>query len=222
MLRGYSWYTMMSMNSLLDTVRDAVRACMRVVARFLNMISRGKLSPDVITLVGLVAHIPIAYLIADGQLTLAAVLLVVFGLFDTLDGQLARVQKRTSNVGMFLDSVTDRMKEVFLYVGIAFFLVSNGSAYYAVWAVLALGGSVVTTYINAWGDVVMATTNAAHKMNKTFRGGFLPFEIRMFLMVVALLANKLSVFVVVMGILTWVTIVQRTFRVMRKLKDAES
>lgn len=210
------------MNSLLDKVRDTVRAGMRVIARFLNAISGGKLTPNMITIVGLLAHIPIAYLIADGQLILAAVLLVVFGLFDTLDGQLAQVQKRTSNAGMFLDSVTDRMKEVFLYVGIAFFLVSTDSAYYAVWTVLALGGSVVTTYINAWGDVVMVAANgAAHKVNKTFRGGFLPFEVRMFLMIVALVFNQLPVFVVSIGVLTWITIVQRIFKVMRKLKDAQ-
>ena len=196
---------------------------MRVIARFLNWVSGGKLSPDAVTIVGLLAHLPIAYLIADGQLVLGAILLVVFGLFDTLDGQLAQLQKRTSKVGMFLDSVTDRMKEVFLYVGIAFFFVDSGSAYYAVWAGLALGGSVITTYINAWGDVVMIASGAPnHKVNKTFRGGFLPFEIRMFLMIVALLFDKLEIFVVAMGILVWITVLQRSFNVIGKLKKVDA
>lgn len=210
------------MKGMLDSVRGEVRAVMRVIARFLNWASGGKLSPDVVTIVGLLAHLPIAYLIARGELELAAVLLVIFGLFDTLDGELARLQKRTSKVGMFLDSVTDRMKEVFLYSGIIFFFVDSGSAYYAVWAGLALGGSVVTTFVNAWGDVVMIASNAPnHKVNKTFRGGFLPFEIRMFLMIVALLFNRLEIFVVAIGILAWVTVLQRIFNVVGKLKKVD-
>src|SRR5205085_12126990 len=96
-----------SMNKVLDAVRDMVRAVMRTVARGLNRLTGGKLSPNAVTIVGLLAHLPIAYFIATGRLTLAAVLLVIFGLFDTLDGELARLQKRASNIGMFLDSATD-------------------------------------------------------------------------------------------------------------------
>lgn len=206
------------MNSLLDKVRDTVRAGMRVVARFLNWISGGKLSPNIITIVGLLAHLPIAYLIADGQLVLSAVLLVIFGLFDTLDGELARLQKSENPGGMFLDSVTDRMKEIFLYGGVVFYLVSSDQAFFAVWAILALGGSMLTSYINAWGDVVMTQVHGnTHKVNKTFRGGLLRFEIRMFLLVIALLFNQLALFVVVIGVLSMLTAVQRINNVMKKM-----
>lgn len=210
------------MNTFLDKVRDAVRAIMRVVARGLNKLSGGKLSPNAVTIVGLLAHLPIAYLISEGRLGLSAILLVIFGLFDTLDGELARLQKRDNPAGMFLDSVTDRMKEVFLYVGIAFYLVSTDQAFYAVWAIAALGGSVLTSYVNAWGDVVMSKAlGAAHKTNRAIRGGLLRFEVRMFLLVLALAFGRLPIFVVAIGTLSFVTVLQRMGTVLRSLRHVQ-
>jgi phosphatidylglycerophosphate synthase len=207
------------MNKVLDKVRDGVRAVMRIVARGLNRITGGKLSPNVVTFVGLFAHLPIAYCIAVGKLPLAAVLLVIFGLFDTLDGELARLQKRTSSMGMFLDSATDRMKEIFLYGGITYYLVSQNLAWYTVWAIIALGGSVLTTYLNAWGDVAMVQNDPNHKVNKTFRGGLLRFEIRMFIIFLALSSDRLPLAMVVIAILSWCTALYRLLIITKKLKN---
>src|SRR5688572_773856 len=103
---------------LIDAVRAGIRKVMHHVAVWLNRLTGGKLSPDLVTIVGLVMHIPIALLIGTGDHNiLAALLLVVFGLFDTLDGELARLQNRSSVRGMLLDASTDRMKETLLYVG---------------------------------------------------------------------------------------------------------
>jgi CDP-diacylglycerol--glycerol-3-phosphate 3-phosphatidyltransferase len=209
----------MSMNQVLDKVRDGVRAIMRVFARALNALSGGKLSPNVVTIVGLLAHLPIAYFIAVGKLPLAAILLVIFGLFDTLDGELARLQKRTSSIGMFLDSATDRMKEVFLYGGIVYYLISQNLSWFTVWAIVALGGSMLTSYLNAQGDVAMSQSNPSHKVNKTFRGGLLRFEVRMFIIFIALLSDRLPLAMVVIGILSWCTAIYRLIFITRRLKN---
>lgn len=207
---------------MLDAIRNGVRRVMRVVARGLNTISGGKLTPNMVTITGLLAHLPIAYLIGYGKLELAAILVVVFGLFDTLDGELARLQNRTSSVGMFLDSVTDRMKEIFLYGGIVYFLVAENMGMYVVWATLALGGSVLTSYVNAWGEVALAHSKIVHdKVNKAFRGGILRFEIRMFLLIIALFANRLPLFVVFIAIFAWVTAMQRILVITQKLGKAD-
>lgn len=207
------------MSGLLDSVRNRVRAVMRSVARLLNALSRGQLSPNAVTLIGLLAHLPIAYFIAYGRLELAAVLLVIFGLFDTLDGELARLQNRSSSLGMLLDSSTDRMKEIFLYTGVIFYLVAENQAFYAVWAAIALGGSLLTSYINAWGEVVTASLKGSKEVvNKAFRGGLLCYEIRMFLLIVALVINRLPLFVVFIGIFAWVTAIQRLMMVSKRLR----
>jgi CDP-diacylglycerol--glycerol-3-phosphate 3-phosphatidyltransferase len=192
---------------------------MHAVAVGLNRASGGKITPNFITMLGLVAHIPIAWAIYQQHLVLGAVLLVIFGLMDTLDGELARLQKRTSAVGMLLDSTTDRMKEVILYLGLSAYLVKTGQPYISVVALGALGASMTTSYINAWGDVVMTSyQQPGHIVNKTLRGGFLPFEVRMFLIVVGLLFNQLPLVLYLVLTLTTVTAFERLRRVGKRLQ----
>jgi len=110
----------------IDRIRTIVRTGMHHIARLLNTASDGRLHPDAVTIIGCVMHIPIAVLIAIGHYDLlAAVLLIIFGLFDTLDGELARLQKRSSPRGMLLDASTDRFKETMLYTGIALALANS-------------------------------------------------------------------------------------------------
>lgn len=208
------------MDKSLDAIKNFVKkAIMKPIARGLNSVSGGRITPSQVTIFGLLAHLPIAYLIARGKFDIAAVLLVIFGLFDALDGELARLQKNDSSFGMFLDSVTDRMKEIFLYAGICYFLASDAHAYYAVWAVLALGGSMLTSYMNAWGEAVLKKHgNSGDSVNQAFRSGLLRFEVRMFLLVVALLTGRLDVFVVFVAVFAWLTALQRLGKIARKLR----
>lgn len=204
---------------MLDALRLRVKAVMRGLAKVLNKLSGGKLSPNVITVTGLIMHVPIAYLIATDNLLWAAGLLVVFGLFDTLDGELARLQSRASNRGMFLDSVTDRVKEVLLYIGIGYLFVSVNEAFYAVWVVVAVGLSVTISYINAWGEVALSKQKAVtdHQQNKSFRSGLLSYDIRIFLILVGLVFNVLQPVVVLIAALSFVTVLQRVSLVLKKL-----
>jgi CDP-diacylglycerol---glycerol-3-phosphate 3-phosphatidyltransferase len=205
-----------------DACRKLVRSVMKSVARGLNKATNGEVTPNTITLIGLFTHLPIAWLIADQQNILAGVLLIVFGLLDTLDGELARLQGTSSMAGMLLDSATDRMKEVLLYCGVGFALVAQGKPYYAVWAVAACGASIVVSYVNAWGEVVLSKHgHGKHAVNKAFRGGLLSFEIRIFLLVVGLFANQLAVAVVVIAILSAFTALQRLGNVKQHLEDVQ-
>ena len=206
------------MDSLLDTIRDNGRQIMFVVARGLNKITLGKLHPNVVTIIGLLAHIPIAYFIASEQLVLAAGLLVFFGLFDALDGALAKLQKRASSAGMVLDATTDRMKEVLLYIGAAYYFVNTGSPKFAVWAVAACGGSLLVSYVKAKGETAVKDAGLSpNEVNKLFSDGLLRFEVRMFVLIIGLLSGYLEVAVVIIAILAWLTTFQRLIRITKKL-----
>lgn len=209
--------------NLLDTCRGGVKNIMRSVAMMLDKASGGKISPNAVSLLGFFAHIPIAWLIYKQYLVLAAVLLIIFGLMDTLDGELARLQKSTSAVGMLLDSTTDRMKEVILYTGIAAYVVNTGQPNLSIVAIGALGASMCTSYINAWGDVVMTTHHVpSHKVNKSLRGGFLPFEVRMFLLVIALFFNQFGTVLYIILVLATLTAIERLMRVIQRLKNVQN
>jgi CDP-diacylglycerol---glycerol-3-phosphate 3-phosphatidyltransferase len=206
------------LNNFIDIIRNIIKAVVFNIAKSLNTITGGKLSANVITFVGLFTHIPIAWLIADRQNYLAAALLVLFGLFDSLDGALARLQKTAGNQGMLLDASTDRMKEVILYIGASSALVSSGYPSWAPWAVAACGASLVVSYVKAKGETAVAGGKlSANEINRLFSDGLMRFEIRMFVLVLGLLTNNLRYALVFIAITSTLTAIGRLNKISQKL-----
>ena len=203
---------------LLDMIRDIVRSVMKNIAKALNTMTGGGLTPNAVTIVGLLAHLPIAYLIATSHNLKAALLLVIFGLFDTLDGELARLQKRDSPAGMLLDASTDRFKEVMLYTGAAYAITVGNHPMMAGWAVLACGASLCVSYVKAKGETAVAKSHlSTSQVNRLFADGLMRFEVRMAVLVIGLLSNRIILAVVVIAILSSVTAVQRLIVITKKL-----
>lgn len=208
----------MIMSKLLDSIRNAVKLVVHNLAVVLNSLTGGKLSANTITLVGLFTHIPIAWLIAQQKNLIAAGLLIFFGLFDTLDGALARLQKTAGNQGMLLDASTDRMKEVLLYSGACGALVASGYSTWAPWAVAACGASLVVSYVKAKGETAVAGGKlSANEINRLFSDGLMRFEIRMFVLVVGLLTNTLRYALVFIAVTSTFTAIGRLNKISQKL-----
>lgn len=201
-------------NTFLDACRTIVRGWMTLLATILNTISGGKLSPNAVTVVALLMHVPIAYLIAVDQHWWAAGLLLVFGLFDALDGALARLQKRAGNAGMLLDATTDRMKETALYCGVAYSLISGPEPKLAVWAVAACGASLCVSYVKAKGETAVSDRSLTpNEINRLFQDGLLRFEIRMTILIIGLLVNQLAVAVIAIAIFSTFTAFGRLIKI---------
>ena len=209
------------MNELLNAVRTVVKKFMGKLARLLNAMTGGRITPNSVTITGLIAHLPIAWLIAGRFYTTAAILLIIFGLFDTLDGELARLQKRASNAGMLLDATTSRMKEVMLYTGAAYAIVAVGKPYLTIWAVLACGGSLLVSYVKAKGETAVAGKLPANEVNRLFQDGLMRFEVRMFVLVVGLFFGNIIWAVIIIAISSWLTAFGRLIKITRKLNSSD-
>jgi CDP-diacylglycerol--glycerol-3-phosphate 3-phosphatidyltransferase len=174
-----------------------------------------------VTLFGLAMHVPTALLIATGHFLWAAVFLVIFGLFDTLDGGLARAQGVSSPRGMLLDASTDRFKEVMLYAGAAYWLVSQAAPpMIAAWAVIACGASLSVSYVKAKGEAAVAGGNKKipHSvLNRMFSDGLFTFELRMAFLVAGLVLDRLEPFIILIAIAASFTAVQRLVTISRQL-----
>lgn len=206
----------------LDICRTIVRGWMRHIARILNRLSGGSLSPNAVTIIGLLAHLPIAWLIANGNYWWAAGLLIVFGLFDALDGELARLQRRASSAGMLLDATTDRMKETALYCGVAYALIASDKPVDAVWAVAACGASLCVSYVKAKGETAVSGGSLTpNEINRLFQDGLLRFEVRMTLLVIGLVTGWLAGVVIVIAVLSSITAIDRLVRITQKLQTSE-
>ncbi len=206
---------------LLDIIRGGVKRVMRAVASILNTAAGGRVSPNMVTVTGFLAHIPIAWLIATRHNIWAAGLLLIFGLFDTLDGELARLQKRATSAGMLLDASTDKMKETLLYIGAAYGIIaSTGRPYLAVWAVAACGASLCVSYVKAKGETAVKDANLTpNEINRLFGDGLMRFEVRMSVLFVGLLSNRLALAVIVIAVLSALTALGRLIRIIAKLND---
>ena len=207
------------MSKALSATKTEVRNGAAVIARWLDRLSKGRITPDMVTYAGLLMHLPIAWLIATQHNLWAAAFLIVFGLFDTLDGELARLQKRDGPRGMLLDASTDRFKEAMLYTGAAYALASSAHPQDAAWAAAAVGASICVSYVKAKGEAVVATgKKIPHAtLNRMFADGILTFEIRMAVLAAGLIFDRLLWAVAVVAVLASLTAVQRLMRISKQL-----
>ncbi len=131
---------------LSNLVRQRAQTFLNIIARILGSIG---LTPNKLTLIGFFAMCGIGILLAYGHFILGGVLIVAAGIFDALDGSLARLTNRVTKFGAFLDSTTDRFAEGALYLGILFWFLQIGSIYVAYLVFLTLLGSLMVSYTRA-------------------------------------------------------------------------
>ena len=104
---------------------------------------RTGLTPDHLTVVGLLVGIGAAVAIGSGNLTLGLILVILAAVPDLLDGALAKASDSASQRGAFFDSTIDRITDALLLGGIAWYLAGEESPYltllpYSIMAVSAL------------------------------------------------------------------------------------
>lgn len=108
-----------------------------------------RVTPNQVSLMGILLNLVTAALIVDGQLLLAGVMYLLAGMLDLLDGVLARMAKMASRFGAFLDSTADRISEGVVFAAIAYHFARHGQSVDASLAVLALLGSLLISYTRA-------------------------------------------------------------------------
>lgn len=105
--------------------------------------------PDWLTMVGLLMNLVATGAFARGHLEWGAAIMLLAGLCDILDGQVAREGRSETKFGALLDSTTDRYSEIFLYFGIGAYLVGQGEWLASGILFFALSGSLMVSYVRA-------------------------------------------------------------------------
>lgn len=133
---------------------------------------RNRISPNSITIAGLVVCVLCGVLFATGHILTAGWLVLLGGSLDVLDGRVARATGRVTHQGAFFDSVLDRYQDFFLFAGLAYF-------YRASWVLplvlLALGGSMVVPYAKSRAEafgVSLEHVGAMQRPERVFVIGF--------------------------------------------------
>ncbi len=118
-------------------------------SRLVNILSRTKLTPNALTLAGLALSGAAAGVIATERLLLGGLLVLLSGVFDLLDGPLARARGQTSKFGAVLDSTSDRLGEAAVLLGVLILYVDKQSVLEPILAFTTFAASVLVSYIRA-------------------------------------------------------------------------
>ena len=114
-----------------------------------RLMERVGLTPNLVTLIGLLIAVGGAWLVAVGEWWAGGAVVLFGGVFDMFDGALARMTGRASKFGALLDSVVDRVSEAVALFGVlAFYLISDNDVGAAL-AYAAIIGSLMVSYMRA-------------------------------------------------------------------------
>ncbi len=195
----------------MENIRDSVGVGLRRGFKpFLSGLHKIGVTPNQITVTGTALNAGVAVLIVFDHLVWAGILIIVAGLFDMLDGALARRTQNVTPFGAFLDSTLDRVSEGMILAAVAYFLAVKGGergAIDAALVVMALLGSILVSYTRA----------RAESLGVECRSGIMTRPERIILVAIGLFFNVLPYVVYVMVVLTAFTVVQRVVHTHREL-----
>jgi len=179
----------------------------RAVKPLGNALRRTGMTPDHLTVAGILIAVAAAVMIGMGHLGLGLVLVILAALPDLLDGALAKATDASSQRGAFFDSVIDRVTDATLFAGVAWYLASNDSPHMSMLPFGIMAASSIISYERA----------KAESLGLDAKGGLMERAERIILLCVGLLFSAILVPILwVMFVLTVVTAVQRFVKVWRQ------
>jgi CDP-diacylglycerol--glycerol-3-phosphate 3-phosphatidyltransferase len=203
--------------SFTDNMRVWFRWYYLPIAEFLNRIG---IRPNTLTLIGLAGTVGVAVLISLNYMTWAGLLLLLMGPVDVMDGALARLRNEASDWGAFVDAVTDRYSELFLFLGFLIHYLVQGNVAGILLAYLAASGSVLVSYVKARADASKLDANV----------GLLTRVERYLVLIPGLIFSGLYpplalIALIIIAIFANITALQRIFRVrqeaLRRLSQSQ-
>jgi CDP-diacylglycerol--glycerol-3-phosphate 3-phosphatidyltransferase len=132
--------------SLSDWMRVWFKGVLDPIAGFFNRLG---LHPNSMTLAGVAGNLIAAVFLADGQFLVGGLLVLLMGPVDALDGAMARLRGDPTDFGAFVDSVTDRYSEVFIFLGLLTYFLRQGDGWTAWGIFVAAAGSLLVSYTKA-------------------------------------------------------------------------
>ena len=184
--------------------RAPIEKAVRPVGQLLR---RTGMSPDHLTILGILFAIAAAFSMAQGALRGGLILVILAALPDMLDGALAKAAGSASQRGAFFDSVVDRVTDSLLFGGVAWFFASEKSPHLALLPMAIMGVSSLISYERA----------KAESLGLYAKGGLMERAERIIVLCVGLLFDSLLTPILwVMLALTVATAIQRFVQVWRQ------
>src|SRR5208337_823428 len=185
--------------------------CGAIIDRIVRWLALSRIHPNVLTFLGLVINIWAAWLLAKGSFRWAGLVVIGAGIFDMVDGRVARATSQVTRFGGFFDSVLDRYSDLALYIGLLVYYASINRFFYIVLTAIVMMGSVMISYTRARAE------NAIPKC----KVGFLERPERVVLIIIGALFNRMAATLWVIAVLSNLTVVHRMIYTWQECKKME-
>ncbi len=185
-----------------------------IIRGIVTALSLSRVHPNVLTFLGLVINIWAAFLFAGGKFRWAGVVLIGAGLFDMVDGRVARETNRVTRFGGFFDSVIDRYSDLAVLVGLLVYYASINRFFYVVLTAIVMTGTVMVSYTRARAENTIPRCKV----------GFLERPERVVLVIIGGLFNVMAPVLWVIAVLSNVTVISRmlyTWQEAERLENAQ-
>ena len=177
-------------NNILDKIE-------KPIVTFLHKL---KISPNLLSVFGLILGIIAAVFIALDDLILAALFLIIGAIADLFDGSLARKFNKETDFGAFLDSVIDRIQELSIFIGATYLLISKENYEWAILPVLTLGLSFLVSYSRARGEGLGIQTKD---------NGIVTRPERLLILIIGLITNQFIIAMMIVSLTSLISFIQR-------------
>lgn len=168
---------------------------------------RFNVDPNMITVIGFLITV-VAAIALTRNLFLGGILILLGGSCDLLDGVFARVNKRTTNFGAFLDSVLDRYSDAILLTGFALYFLKTGSVTGLILSMGTMIGALIISYAKA----------RAEGLGENCHTGLMERPDRIILMAFGALTGWIYPVMWIMVVLTHATVIQRVLHVRKVMR----
>jgi len=189
-------------------------ACNKVILLIVHALALTRIHPNVLTFLGLVINGVAAALLASGRFFAAGLVIIAAGVFDMVDGRVARETNRVTRFGGFFDSVLDRYSDLVLLMGLLVYYASINRYFYVILTAVVMTGSVMVSYTRARAECTIPRCKV----------GFMERPERVVLFIIGALFNRMAPVLWVIAVLSNVTVIHRvmyTWQEARRLEEAQ-
>jgi CDP-diacylglycerol--glycerol-3-phosphate 3-phosphatidyltransferase len=182
------------------------KVCGSILHKLVHGLALTRISPNVLTFIGLVINIAAAVLFGlangDNQARMflyAGLVIIGAGVFDMVDGRVARATGQVTTFGGFFDSVIDRYSDLALFFGLLVYYARANRFFYVVLVAAVMTGSVMVSYARARAESLITQCKV----------GFMERPERVVLVIIGALFNRMAPVLWVIAVLSNITVIHR-------------
>jgi len=194
------------------------RTCGKLLHVIVKAMALARISPNVLTFMGLVINVVAAILFGyanpDDQARMfryAGLVVFAAGFFDLVDGRVARASNQVTRFGAFFDSVLDRYSDAALFFGLLVYYARGNRFFYVVLAALVMVSCIMVSY----------TLARAESLIGTCKVGFMERPERLVLIILGALFNRMAPVLWVIAVLSTLTVIHRMYYTWQQTESME-